>query len=428
MFRGYLTKKFGQYVKQYFVSHPEVKLVVVTGSVGKSTAKRAIGTVLAQSQRVRMHDASMTTPLEVYLSILGVELPLKRGVWYYLKAMQAARYQIKHPATIDVVVQELAVDRPGLMQAYAQVLHPHIAVATGVTPEHMSAFGTLEAVAAEELAVTSFSEYVLINRDDVAGEFASLETNANFNTYGTSGAAEYRIEPTDIDRFTDLPVLLVAPELQDTVSLKVQLIGEHSLRSLAAAAGVAFHAGMALESITRGLEAVTPLNGRMSPLRGLGGTTVIDDTFSMDPASTIAAIQTLYQFEDAPQRIVVLGTMSDLGAIEQQAYTAVGNVCNPNLLAWVVTVGEAGARYIAPLARSHGCQVKMCTTAIEAGEFVRSVSEEGGIILVKGGIADLLEEAVKNLVEISEHHHLVRQDAVWLTKNSEVFSKFADEK
>ena len=413
--------------EKYFKVHPEVKLVVVAGSIGKTTVKRAIGTVLANKYRVRMHERELTRPIEVYLSLFGLTPPREKGsIIYWLRAIHAARYQIKHTPNVDVVIQELVLDQPGAIKDYEIFLNPDIAVITSVEVSADVALKSLDAVAAEELAASEIAKYVLINRDDIPSEFAKLEQNPNFNTYGTTAASEYRVELLEFDRLHNIPARLVAPELKRELRLSVNYIGEHQMRPLAAAAAVGMKLGVSLDEIARGITSTKPLPGRLQPLRGLERTIVLDDTWRIDPDTVVADLQTLYHFDSASQRIAVIGSMDYLGDGTEGAYQKIGEACSGDLLTWIVTVGDNSAKYLTPLARQRGCQVQNCRDAIEAAKFVRSVSEPGAVILVKGGEEDLLEEAVKLLVETSEYPRLVRQDRLWLDRNSEVFSQFTE--
>src|SRR5690606_15403548 len=135
------------------------------------------------------HNTEMSAPL----GILGIEYPVDnvKSIRAWLAVFKAARYRIKAPTGVDVIIQELGSDRPGEIAQFGKYLKSDIAVVTGVTPEHMEFFHTLDAVAQEELMAANFSQLAVINRDDIDGEFAKYLTNTNLTTYGSSGAAEY---------------------------------------------------------------------------------------------------------------------------------------------------------------------------------------------------------------------------------------------
>lgn len=427
MLKDFIRKKLETYVKQYFAAHPEVKLVAVAGSVGKTSTKRAVATLLSQRFRVRMHDGNHNTEMSVPLGILGIKYPENvRSVTAWLAVFAAARRRVQEAADVDVIVQELGTDHPGDIAQFGAYISPDIALVTAVTPEHMEYFGTIEAVAQEEMSVSDFSKFVLINHDDVDGRFADYEHNPNFATYGLDGLADYRFEKQGFTLESGFGGSIIAPEYPEAIPASIRVFGEHSIRPVMGAVAVAAKMGMLPQEIVKGIAELRPVPGRMNVLSGIGGTTIIDDTYNSSPAAASAALQTLYLLsESAPQRIAVLGDMRELGASSQPEHEKIGAMCDPNMLAWLVTVGPESEKYLAPAARSRGCQVRSVSNAIEAGKFVRSVTEEGAVILVKGSQNELfLEETVKILCDTSEDIELVRQSEKWRRIKDDFFSRF----
>ena len=425
MMKSFILNRLAKYVTQYFSKHPEVKLIVVVGSVGKTSTKRALADLISRRYRVRMHEGNHNTEFAAPLAILGVEYPENpRSIIAWLTAFRAAKLRIKQSTDVDVIIQELGTDHPGDIAAFGKYLKPDIALVTAVTPEHMEFFGTIEAVAQEELSVAEFSKSVLINRDDVEGRFSDFITNPNFSTYGTTGAAEYRFEQQGFDVDKGYSGSIISPNVEP-FNATIKVAGEHSLRPVMGAVAAGMMLGLTPADIFSGLSLIRPVPGRMNVLRGIGGTTIIDDTYNSSPAAAAAALQTLYSFTDAPQRIAILGDMRELGATSQAEHEKLGAMCDPNSLAWLVLVGPDCEKFLAPVARARGCQVRIARNAIEAGEFVRSVSEEGAVILAKGSQNTIfLEEAVKILCDISEDAELVRQSQSWLKKKRMHFEMF----
>ena len=427
MFKRFVQKKLQKYVRAYFAQHSEVKLITVVGSVGKTSTKRALAHLLSQRYRVRMHEGNHNTEMSVPLAILGIAYPTNvKSVFAWLTVFKAARLRIKQPTDVDVIVQELGTDTPGDIPAFGTYLLPDISLVTAITPEHMEHFDSIEAVAQEEMSITQFSKFALINRDDVEGRFASLVTSANFSTYGTTGAAEYRFEQQGFSVDAGYSGSIIAAGLAP-FPVTIKVAGEHSLRPIMGAVGAALLFGLTPEQVTAGLTTIEPVPGRMNVLRGIDGTIIIDDTYNSSPAAASAAIQTLYSLDEEPQRIAVLGDMNELGSVSQSEHEKIGAMCDPNLLSWVVLVGEQCEKYLAPIARQRGCQVHVAADAIRAGEFVRSVTEEGAAILVKGSQTGIyLEECVKILCNMTEDTELVRQTEAWMKVKDAHFNRYAD--
>jgi len=427
MFKSFIQKRLEHYVRNYFSKHPEVKLVAVAGSVGKTSTKTAIATVLAKKYRVRMLEGNHNTHMSAPLGILGIEYPENiHSPLQWLRVMLAAQKRINGPTDVDVIVQELGTDRPGEIAHFGTYLRPAVGVVTAVTPEHMEFFNDIETVAKEELALANFSELAIINRDDIDGRFSEFLTNENIDTYGTTAAAEFRIEVKDFDVEHGYDAWLVMSGFAETYPADLRVIGEHSLRPIAGAVAVAVKLGMGPQDIVAGVEDIVPVPGRMNLLRGADKSVLIDDTYNSSPASAEAALQTLYGMQ-APQRIAVLGSMNELGASSAAEHEALGHLCDPSLLAWVITIGSEAEKYLAPAAKVKGCQVKSFANAIDAGAFVRSVMEQGSVVLVKGSQGNIYsEETVKLLLHsTADDHKLVRQSPAWMQTKNDFFSKFS---
>ena len=421
MMKQFIQKKLEKYVVKYFKKHPEVKLVVVAGSVGKTSTKQAIATLLSRRYRVALQKGNHNTHLSAPCAILGIEYPDNiRSLGAWLSVFAAARKRIKEPTGVDVIIAELGSDHPGDMATFGRYLKPHIAVVTAVTPEHMEFFHTLEAVAEEELAAANMAELAIINRDDIDGRFANFLTNPNLTTYGTTAAAEYRFEQQDFTLEDGYKGQVIAAGYAESFTATIKLVGEHSIRPAMGAVAVAVKLGLTPEEIKAGLALLRPVPGRMNLLRGIDGTIIIDDSYNSSPVAASSALQTLYGLQ-APQRIAILGMMNELGDSSAEEHTKLGALCDPSLLSWVITVGEDAEKYLAPAARARGCQVKSFKSAIEAGGFARSVTEPGAVILVKGSQGGVyLEVAIKVLCVMSEEDELLRQSPGWL-KTKEAF-------
>lgn len=426
MFKKYIQKKLEKYVVKYFEKHPEVKLIVVAGSVGKTSTKRAIATLLSQKYRVALHEGNHNTHLSAPLAILGIDYPGRvKSIGAWLSVFTAARERIKQPSGVDVIIAEIGTDHPGDIAKFGTYLKPYIGVVTAVTPEHMEFFTGIEAVAEEELTAANFSQIAVINRDDIESRFASFLTNPNVDTYGTTGLAEYRFETQDFTVDNGYVGAVIAPDFDQPIPATIKVAGEHSLRPAMGAVAVAAKMGLDPQEIAAGLALIRAVPGRMNILKGVENSIIIDDTYNSSPLAASSALQALYSLQ-VPQRIAILGSMNELGVTSSAEHEKLGNMCDPNVLSWVITIGDEAEKYLAPAARARGCQVKSFKSAIDAGAFAHSVLEEGAAVLAKGSQGGIYaEEAVKVLCVMSEEPELVRQSPKWMKIKDEYFSKFA---
>lgn len=429
MFKQRITKKLEKYVKKYFAKNPQIKLVVVAGSVGKTSSKLAIATLLSQKYRVRLHEGNHNTHLSAPLAILGIDFPGNpRSFWEWRRVFKAARRRLRSPAETEpqVIIQELGTDRIGDIEKFGRYLTPDLAVVTSVSPEHMENFGTLDAVAQEEIFAANFSKFALLNRDSIAPEFSKYLTNANFNTYGSLVSSEYSFEIDDFNLTDGYVGKFNTPEFGQFPA-KVKIFGDHSLMPVTSAVAVAVKMGLSPQEIQAGLAQIQPVPGRMNFLRGVENSILIDDTYNSSPLAAEAALRAIYSL-NVPSRIAILGSMNELGISSSVEHQKLGEFCNPLMLSWVITVGDEAAKYLAPAAKARGCQVRSFKTAIEAATFAHKILEKNAAVLLKGSQGGIyLEEATKILLHNQEDaRFLVRQDEKWRKIKQEFFESLSN--
>lgn len=425
MFKKFLLKRLARYVRQYFTAHPDVKLIVVVGSVGKTSTKIAVARVMSSQYQVRMHDAAPRSRIDTMLQLLGIDYPgNKNSLIAWITILSAVKKRITQPSDTQYIIQELDPYSVGASTWFEGIIHPDIAIVTGVSGGPMRGFQSIEALAKEILEVANFSKFALINRDDNEGRFASFLTNADITTYGTDGNAEHRFVEESSDLLNGFAGKLVSPLLPFEMPVVLHSAGEHTLRPIIAACAVGLLAGLNPQDVITEAEKVRPLPGRMNALMGVRGSILLDDSYSATYYTAISALQTLYSHQ-APQRIAVFGDMHDIGPQTPELHEALGSQCDPTELQWVVTVGELTERYLAPQAKAQGCQVRSFRNTLEAGVFIHSVLEQNAIVLFKGsGEGIYLEEAIKIILHsTNDERQLPRQSPAELDAKGVYFVK-----
>lgn len=431
MSQASFEKKLAERTREFFAAHPDVKLIAVTGSAGKASAKNALATMLSQQYAVAMSECEPQTFAQTLLQIMGVRYPeMPEAKWGFFRRhkllrMVKKRARAEHPEP-QIIIQEFNPLELGFHARFRPFLLPDVTVVTSVSSGRMHVEYSIEHVAEEMLTLANNSRFTLINRDDIDGRFAAFLTNAQMSTYGSSNLAEYFYEDKNFTFEDGHEGLMFGPEFAEGLGVRLQLLGEHNIRPAVAAAAIGVRFGLTLEQIASGIEKLRPLPGRMQLLRGADNSYLIDDSYSSSPLTALSALQTLYNLS-APQRIAVLGNMNGLRENMPTGHAELGSQCSPDELDWVVTVGEFANQHLAPAARQRGCQVKECRDAIEAGGFVREKLKAGGVALFKGSSGGVwLEEAIKiNLHSTSDEAKLVRQSPAWLTRKNAFFSRFS---
>jgi UDP-N-acetylmuramoyl-tripeptide--D-alanyl-D-alanine ligase len=393
------------------------KLIAVAGSVGKTSTKLAIAELLGQTVRVRYQKGNYNDRLTVPLVFFGQKQPGLYNIFAWFRVLGEQAALVHQPYDYDVVVVEIGTDGPGQIKNFAY-LKPDITVVTAITPEHMVYFGTIDAVAKEELTVFDFSKKVLVNADDIPGKYLagkdfvaySLTTNLSQNYYAKPSNQQVDGQQLALD----LP--------SGKITAKVSYAGQHGAKVALAAASVAELLAIAPNDIETGLEALQPFAGRMQLLAGQKNSVLIDDSYNSTPIAAKAALDVLYGSR-ATQKIAILGSMNELGDYSKQAHEEVGEYCDGTKIDMVVTIGTDAKRWIAPAARASGCVVHCYVSPYEAGHFVRKQLKEGALVLVKGSQNGVFaEEALKQLLaHPSDREKLVRQGPYWLKLKKKQF-------
>ncbi|MDQ5919597.1 MAG: UDP-N-acetylmuramoyl-tripeptide--D-alanyl-D-alanine ligase [Patescibacteria group bacterium] len=324
-------------------AQPAPRVIGITGSVGKSSAKQAIAAVMQAAyggETVCATKKNFNNELGIALTVLDYPTYPARSpkAWMTLLG-RSWRFAGGEHGGISTYVLEMGADKPGDIAFLTGVARPTIGVVTAVSPEdptwapvHAANYPTVQDVAREKgLLVQAVppSGTIILNADDplVLGmrERAKAATCITFGKTETADicitSVRFRMKrdgayelPTGID------IGLRLVEEHVTVSLE-GVFGSSAAYALAAAAAVGVACGISSEVILRGLQAYQPLPGRARLLRGVKGTALFDDTYNASPAAVLSALRDLASCpvdEGKQQKIACLGEMRELG--EQAAF------------------------------------------------------------------------------------------------------------
>ncbi len=406
----------GRQVKKLLAKQP-VKVVAVVGSIGKTSTKLAVAKVLQTELRVRYQEGNYNDILTVPLVVFGhTNPPNLTNPFAWLQIFMANKRLIRN-YPFDVVVLELGTDHPGDIAAFADYLRVDIAVITAIAPEHMEFFGNLDAVANEELAIAAFSEKLIANKD-LCGQY--LEGHDAL-TYGLSNANFHFSKLNFTGQGYDFTLNEATREM---FSGSLSALADTELYCALAAVAVARQLDFPQQKLLQAMKQISPAPGRMRQLKGLNGSSILDDTYNASPEAAKAALKTLYKLE-ASSRIALLGNMNELGDYSQQAHTEIGDFCDPKYLDLVITLGPDANKFMAPAAQAKGCNVQTVQTPYQAAEIIKPLLKNGTILLAKGSQNGVFaEEAVKLLLaDQADTVQLVRQSADWLAKKEQSFAQ-----
>lgn len=408
-----------QQTRRLLRRHPKVKVVGVTGSVGKTMTKLAVAAVLSKKYRVLVHPGNYNSETGVPLSVFQLESPgsvLKLGSW--LKIFWAMEKKLKQPFPFDILVLELGASRVGDIQAF-RFLKPYLGIVTAAKPAHLEGFGSMENIANEKFKLALFSRHALVNAEDdrLVPKISSLP-HERLQTFGIE-KGDYRYEIKSFSPLEGFDGVLHAK--RKSISVRLNLIARHNAYSAVAAAGAGELFEVPLPDIKAALEELRPTSGRMNPLPGKNDSLIIDDTYNGNPEAMTAALDTLYSLPG--RKIAILGGMNEMGEFEQAHHKTVGAYCHK--LDLLVTVADKAEQYVRPAIHAGLAKEKIRSfaTPYEAGEFVARQLQPGDKVLVKGSQGGIFcEEATSMLLKNdSDKKYLVRQSEFWLSIKRKAF-------
>jgi UDP-N-acetylmuramoyl-tripeptide--D-alanyl-D-alanine ligase len=352
-------------------------LVAVTGSNGKTTVKEMIASIFAAAvgEEQRLATAGNLN------NDIGVPLTL-------LRLSSAHR----------LAVVELGMNHPGETSLLAQFAEPTVAVVNNAQREHQEFMATVEAVALEHASVihTLKPEGVAVFPADDA--YASIWRVAATGSQVLDFALhtdERAVDAAVTGKLAGSRLVIATPE--GHLEVELQVLGAHNAHNALAATAAALAAGVSLDAIRRGLEAFSPVKGRLqvkqAALGELAGATVIDDTYNANPDSVRAAIDVLAA-RTAP-RVLVLGDMGEVGDDGPAFHREVGAYAKERGIDALYTLGEAARDTSA----AFGANARH---AASVGELVSALAQagygSGATILVKGSRFMQMERVVAALL------------------------------
>lgn len=411
---------------RHFLQKHHPIIIGVTGSVGKTSTRHAIATLLSAKFRVVTSKENYNNEIGLPLSILCVHSPGK-NLLGWIKILCSS------PHAADVYVLEYAVDHPGDMEYLCSIAQPSIAVLTAISPVHVEFFSSIEALAEEKakiLEAVPENGLVVINADDSLAIGLGAHAHSPITTYGFRDTADVRVMDYTIEtqsdfsfapneHFSEIHFCVKTPEESIAVTFTDQL-GKSAVSSAVAAIVIARHLGLSWDEILSKVNAIKNEPGRMNPIAGIKGSLIIDSTYNAAPASMKAALDVLRDFipREESRRIAVLGHMAELGSHTEDEHRLLGLSISEHDVDLLLTIGDTAniIRRGAIEAGMDETQALQFADPESAGRFLDANIKTGDIVLVKGSQSARMEKVVKDIMAepLRATELLVRQSDKWL--------------
>lgn len=407
------------------------KVVAVTGSVGKTSTKDTIATVLSHFFYIRKSEKSFNSELGVPLTVLGCPNGWGSAVLWLKNIFEGLALIVLPNHYPDLLVLEVGADRPGDIESLTQWVRPDIAVITRLSkvPVHVEFFSSPAQVFEEKgrlaEAVKRDGTLVLNADDEDVLAFRTLTENISL-LYGLANNSDVLGTAYEImyegGGKTRRPVgVMFKVNIQNeeiAVSMKGSL-GLQVVYPVLAAFAVGSALGLSSKKMLQALSAHTPSSGRMRLIPGIKETTIIDDTYNSSPVALHEALNTLDHIDAVHKKIAVLGDMLELGVYSADEHKRAGKHV-AEVADILITVGVR-ARGIAEGALDGKMSEKKIfqfESSREAGKYLQTILKAGDVVLVKGSQGVRMERTVEEILAdpLLKEKLLVRQDAEWMNR------------
>lgn len=353
-------------------------IIGVTGSVGKTTTKEMIATVLAQKFKVLRSIGNLNNEFGLPLCLLRVE----------------------EQQTIGVL--EMGMSAKGEIARLASIAEPNEGLVTNVNPVHLEFFESIDGIAeakAELLAGLVEPRRAYLNNDDPRVRAMAERFTGKIVTFGVSSPAGFRA--TGIRSLGLEGSEFTVQAGQESFAFRLPLLGTHNVGNALAAIAVGASHEVPWTDIQKAVAGMKPEKMRGQVVRFKEGFVVVDDSYNSNPKALTEMIRFLGGLEGQTRKILVAGEMLELGPESAALHRACGQQAMRAGVSMLVAV-QGQAREIlegAQQAGAGGAQLVFAEDAAAAGKILAGTVKPGDAVLIKGSRGVRLEQTLQRLRE-----------------------------
>lgn len=375
---GLLTKPIENYIHRHFIrlakkklqKMPDLTVIAITGSYGKTSTKFMIRDLLSERFSVCSTPGSYNTPM---------------GICKVINNDLEAHHQI--------LILEMGARYEGNIDELCDIAEPDISVVTNVGIAHLETFGSQDAIARTKSTLvtrTKKNGKAVLNADDKrVSAMADLRDDLEIIYVGLE---EGDIQASDI-RYNTQGMQFTVTGGRESENFSMKLLGAHNVQNMLLAIGVARSFGMRMATMALAAKRMKPVEHRLE-LKHQGTLTIIDDAFNSNPVGAKNAVEILAQFEDG-RRIIITPGMIELGEIQEEKNYEFGQQIGDANLDLVILVGEEQSRPIRQGIRSAGFdmeKVRVVESLSAANKLMQEYTEAGDIVLYENDLPDSFDE------------------------------------
>lgn len=376
----------GQIAKQHLINlraAGDLKVIAITGSVGKTTTKDLIGQILSQHGATVVPAGSLNNELGLPLTVLT--------------ATAETRY----------LVVEMGASAPGDLTYLTSIAPPDVATVLVVGQAHLGGFGGIEDVArtkAELVGGLAPGGIAVLNADDLRVVAMKEQAPGEIFTFGSVRDATFQAVNTTIRELGQVSFDVLTSD-GSTEHVDLQLVGEHHLTNALAALASCAAVGIEISQGAQVLNTAQAISPHRMAVTERDGITFIDDSYNANPDSMRAALKALAVIAGRKRRtIAVLGEMLELGPDSRAHHDEIGRLVVRLNISLLVVVGQGASGFAdgALQEGSWGDEVASVDTVEQAAALLEEELTAGDVVLLKSSNGSGLWRLADQLVGKAE--------------------------
>lgn len=354
--------------KRIIDSMPNLTVVGVTGSYGKTSTKHYLNRILSEHYDVLMTPGSYNTTMGVIRTIREMMKPYD-----------------------SIFICEMGAKQKNDVKEICDLVHPSIGVVTAVGPMHLESFKTIENVQATkfELVDSLPSNGLAVVNNDFEYCANRPVNNVPVVRYGVGETPDCQFRAVDVKYLpSGTEFTIIGPD-GFSLPLTTKLVGECNISNLVAAVIVALHLKVPIDKIRYSVAAIEQVEHRLNVKQTPGGVTIIDDAFNSNPSGSKMAVEVLSHFKDG-KRIIVTPGMIELGEKQYELNRNLGAIIGENVDVAII-VGEYNRASLVEGVKSTDFNVGNLHTVgsfNEAQQLLSTLLSKGDTVLYENDLPD----------------------------------------
>lgn len=361
-----------QDIAEFYRRQLSIPIIGITGSVGKTSTKEMIASVLAQKYKVLKTEGNFNNEIGLPLTILSI--------------------QEEH----EVAVVEMGISHFGEMHRLSRIAKPDFCVLTNIGQCHLENLGTREGILKAKSEIFDFMNpdgYVFVNGDDDQLQKIQEQGTNEITHFGHDSSNDYyATEIVNLGLKGSTAEIHMKEDEKLAFTVSIPLPGLHMVNNALAATAVGRKLSLSVEQIQEGIRSVKATSGRSNVLF-LEKWTVIDDCYNANPVSMRAAIDLLSLA--TTRKVAILGDMFELGDAEKELHAGIGSYASEREIDVIVCVGNLSKEMYETTLKEKKCkEIHYFETKEKLLKELPHILQEGDSILVKASHGMGFDEVV----------------------------------